>query len=63
MIAPPSISAANEGITVWLLHSHRATALKPNLLLLRDPRIVVINVPWYVQHGEPKPADAEAPAV
>ncbi len=40
----------------WLLHNHRATALKANLLLLRDPRIVVINVPWYVQHGEPKPA-------
>ncbi len=43
----------------WLLHNHRATALKANLLLLRDPRIVVINVPWYVQHGEPKPAAAE----
>ena len=40
----------------WLLHNHRATALKANLLLLRDPRIVVINVPWYVQHGDPKPA-------
>ena len=39
----------------WLLHNHRATALKANLLLLRDPRIVVINVPWYVQHGDPKP--------
>ena len=36
----------------WLLHNHRATALKANLLLLRDPRIVVINVPWYVQHGD-----------
>ena len=44
----------------WLLHNHRATALKANLLLLRDPRIVVINVPWYVQHGEPKAAGAEA---
>lgn len=40
----------------WLLHNHRATALKANLLLLRDPRIVVINVPWYIQHGDPKPA-------
>ncbi len=47
----------------WLLHNHRATALKANLLLLRDPRIVVINVPWYVQHGTPKPAGTEAPAV
>jgi len=33
----------------WLLHNHRATALKANLLLLGDPRIVVINVPWYLQ--------------
>ena len=36
----------------WLLHNHRATALKANLLLLGDPRIVVINVPWYVQYGK-----------
>ena len=48
----------------WLLHNHRATALKANLLLLRDPRIVVINVPWYVQHGDPKPAmDADTEKV
>ena len=40
----------------WLLHNHRATALKANLLLLGDPRIVVINVPWYVEYG--KPAEA-----
>lgn len=40
----------------WLLHNHRATALKANLLLLGDPRIVVINVPWYMQYGKPKPA-------
>lgn len=40
----------------WLLHNHRATALKANLLLLRDPRIVVINVPWYVQHDDSQPA-------
>jgi len=45
----------------WMLHNHRATALKANLLLLRDPRIVVINVPWYIQHGDRKPApDASA---
>ena len=37
----------------WLLHNHRATALKANLLLLGDPRIVVINVPWYVEYGKP----------
>ncbi len=37
----------------WLLHNHRATALKANLLLLGDPSIVVINVPWYVEYGKP----------
>lgn len=41
----------------WLLHNHPATALKANLLLLGDPRIVVINVPWYMQYGEPTPVD------
>ncbi len=49
----------------WLLHNHRATALKANLLLLRDPRIVVINVPWYIQHGDqaqPSPANAQKTA-
>ncbi len=49
----------------WLLHNHRATALKANLLLLGDPRIVVINVPWYVQYGKaaqkaPPPSKAGA---
>ena len=42
----------------WLLHNHRATALKANLLLLGDPRIVVINVPWYVEYGKPAGASA-----
>jgi len=46
----------------WLLHNHRATALKANLLLLRDPRIVVINVPWYIQHNEPKAVGTEVSA-
>ncbi|MGO8671898.1 MAG: APC family permease [Capsulimonadaceae bacterium] len=31
----------------WLLHNHRATVIKANLLLLGDPYIIVINVPWY----------------
>ena len=39
----------------WLLHNHRATAMKANLLLLGDPRIVVINIPWYMQYSKPKP--------
>ena len=43
----------------WLLHNHRATALKANLLMLGDPRIVVINVPWYVQHGKAARADQQ----
>jgi amino acid transporter len=32
----------------WILHNHRATALKAQLLFLGDERIVVINVPWYL---------------
>ena len=44
----------------WLLHNHRATALKANLLLLRDPKIVVINVPWYIKHGDQKPSEVAA---
>ena len=47
----------------WLLHNHRATALKANLLLLRDPRIVVINVPWYIQHGTPNSTKTAAQEV
>ena len=43
----------------WLLHNHRATALKANLLLLGDPRIVVINVPWYVQYGKAARTDQQ----
>jgi amino acid transporter len=31
----------------WLLHNHRATALKVQFLLLRDKRVVVTNIPWY----------------
>ena len=44
----------------WLLHNHRATALKANLLLGGDPRIVVINVPWYLQPAPAGSRDAEA---
>ncbi len=43
----------------WVLHNHRATALKANLLLLGDPRIVVINVPWYVHYGQPASTPTE----
>ena len=32
----------------YLLHNHRATALKARLLLEGNRRIVVINVPWYL---------------
>jgi len=44
----------------WLLHNHRATALKANLLLLGDPRLVVINVPWYMQYGKPASSGGRA---
>jgi hypothetical protein len=30
-----------------ILHNHRATWLKTDLLLKGDQRVVVINVPWY----------------
>lgn len=32
----------------FILHNHRATWLKTDLLLKGDQRVVVINVPWYV---------------
>ncbi len=32
----------------YLLHNHRATWLKADLLLQEDQRVVVINVPWYL---------------
>lgn len=35
-----------------LMHNRRDTLLKANLLLLRDPWIVVINVPWYVHQAD-----------
>ena len=44
----------------WLLHNHRATALKANLLLGGDPRIVVINVPWYLNPASSGSREAEA---
>lgn len=33
----------------YLLHNHRSTALKALLLIQGNRRIVVINVPWYLQ--------------
>ena len=33
----------------YLLHNHRSTVLKARLLLQGNRRIVVINVPWYLQ--------------
>lgn len=36
----------------YLLHNQRATGLKAALLLKGGPRVVVINVPWYLgRHG------------
>jgi amino acid transporter len=35
----------------YLLHNQRATMLKAALLFRGDQRVVVINVPWYLQEG------------
>lgn len=32
-----------------LLHNHRSTALKAELLVKGNRRIVVVNVPWYLR--------------
>jgi amino acid transporter len=37
----------------YLVHNQRAEWLKALLLLKGTQRIVIINVPWYVQHREP----------
>ena len=37
----------------YLFHNQRATALKARLYFLGDPRVVVINVPWYL-HAPPR---------
>ena len=36
-----------------LLHNDRAKALRAALLALRDPRVAVINVPWYLDEQRP----------
>ena len=36
-----------------LLHNDRARALREALLALRDPRVAVINVPWYLDEQRP----------
>jgi hypothetical protein len=33
-----------------LLHNHRSTALKALLLFQGDQRIIVINIPWYLEN-------------
>jgi hypothetical protein len=33
---------------LYILHNQRATWLKAALLLKRSQRIVVVNVPWYL---------------
>jgi amino acid transporter len=35
----------------FLMHNHRATWLKADLLFRGDPKVVVINVPWYLTDG------------
>jgi len=36
----------------YLLHNHRALGLQAVLLFRGDPRLVVINVPWYLSNQE-----------
>jgi hypothetical protein len=31
----------------FILHNHRATALKARLLMMGDSNVIVINIPWY----------------
>lgn len=38
----------------YLLHNQRASVLKAALLFLGDRRVVVINVPWYLEEEEEK---------
>ncbi len=40
----------------FMLHNHRSTALKGLLLLKGKRRIVVINVPWYLDENDGEPA-------
>jgi len=45
----------------WLLHNHRATALKANLLLSGDRDVVVINVPWYLDRPRVSASEKGSP--
>ena len=47
----------------YLLHNQRATGLKAALLLRGGPRVVVINVPWYLSAVNGVAPAANAPAV
>jgi hypothetical protein len=35
-----------------LLHNRRADLLKVLLLVQGNRRIIVVNIPWYLEHGE-----------
>jgi hypothetical protein len=35
-----------------LLHNRRADVLKLLLLVQGNRRIIVVNIPWYLEHGE-----------
>jgi hypothetical protein len=36
----------------FLLHNHRATALKARLLMMGDSNVIVINIPWYFRQTQ-----------
>jgi amino acid transporter len=40
-----------------LLHNRRSDLLKVLLLLRGNQRIIVVNIPWYLEQKEPKPAE------
>lgn len=39
----------------YLLHNQRTTVLKAALLLHRGSRVVVVNVPWYLEEPKAEP--------
>jgi hypothetical protein len=41
----------------FLLHNHRAAALKTRLLMMGDSNVIVINIPWYFRQTTQQRAD------
>src|SRR5262249_52275779 len=45
----------------FFLHNQRAEWLKASLLLKGNPRILVVNVPWYLRPGDASGGSDSAP--